>query len=67
MKLNYDAMSKQELRAHILKNRDDLAAMQAFFDRRSPDAEAIWYAPPQNWEEWQHQSEQIRPILDDRG
>ncbi|BAU10192.1 hypothetical protein LEP3755_06720 [Leptolyngbya sp. NIES-3755] len=64
MKPNYDEMTTAQLRTYILKHRDDLDAMEAFFARRSPDAEATWFEPPQTVEEWQQQMEQLRPILE---
>ena len=64
MKPDYDAMTKAELRAYILQNRDDLDALEAFFARRSPDSEATWFTPPKTEEEWQQQMEMVRPILE---
>ena len=64
MKPNYDAMSWRELRAYILQHRDDLDAMEAFFARRSPDAEAVWFSPPKTIEEWKHQEELFRVELE---
>jgi hypothetical protein len=48
MKPNYDAMSWAEVRAYILENRDDVDPLDAMYARRSPDAEATWFRPPQN-------------------
>ncbi|NJL42166.1 MAG: hypothetical protein HC899_40200 [Leptolyngbyaceae cyanobacterium SM1_4_3] len=45
MKPNYDAMTNQELRAYILRHRDDIDAIEAFFARRSPDSEAVIFPP----------------------
>jgi hypothetical protein len=39
-------------------------AMEAFFARRSPDSEAVWFTPPQTAAEWKQQMEALRPILD---
>ncbi|NEQ98639.1 MAG: hypothetical protein F6K30_18290 [Cyanothece sp. SIO2G6] len=63
MTTNYDAMTNAELRAYILQHRDDLDAMEVFFARRSPDAEATWFAPPKTEAEWQQQIEILRTIL----
>jgi hypothetical protein len=63
MKPDYTEMTNAQLRAYILQNREDLDAMEAFFARRSPDAEATWFSPPQTAEEWQQQMEMLRPIL----
>jgi len=46
MKPNYDAMTQAELRAYCLAHREDLEALEAFFARRSPDAEATWFSVP---------------------
>jgi hypothetical protein len=55
MKPNYHEMTDTQLRTYILSHRDDLDAMEAFFARRSPDAEAVWFHPPKIVEEWQQQ------------
>jgi hypothetical protein len=60
----YDDMSQSELRRYILENREDIAAIEAFFARRSPDDQATWYSPPKTPEEWQQQIEAIQPVLD---
>jgi hypothetical protein len=57
-------MSWKELRTYCLENREDLDALRAFFDRRSPDSEAVWFSPPKTLEEWKQQEEMIRPILE---
>lgn len=64
MKPNYDTMTNTELRSYILEHRDDLDAIEAFFARRSPDSEAVWFTPPQTAAEWKQQTEDLRPILD---
>jgi hypothetical protein len=61
---NYGEMTNAQLRAYILQHREDLAAMEAFFARRSPDDEATWFQPPQTTEEWRQQMESLRPILE---
>ena len=33
---DFDVMSKQELKAYMLRHRDDLDALEALFSRRSP-------------------------------
>jgi hypothetical protein len=66
MKPNYANMTNAQLRAYILQHRDDLEAMEAFFARRSPDAEATWFNAPQTAEEWHQQTEMLRPILERR-
>jgi hypothetical protein len=64
MKPNYDEMSNSELRTYILANRQDIEAVEVFFARRSPDAQATWYAPPKTPEEWQRQMDVIHPIFE---
>ncbi|MGG6270598.1 DUF6887 family protein [Leptolyngbya sp. AN03gr2] len=64
MKPNYDEMTTAQLRTYILQHRNDLDAMEAFFARRSPDAEATWFEPPKTPEEWHQQIEALRPILE---
>jgi len=58
MKPNYDKMSWAELRAYVLEHRDDLDAIEALFNRRSPDSEATWYNFPYT-EEGQRQMEEV--------
>jgi hypothetical protein len=65
VKSNFDEMSSEELRAYILEHRDDLDAMEAFFARRSPDEEAVWFLPPQDCSEWMQQMEDFHLILND--
>jgi hypothetical protein len=65
MKPNYSAMSWTELRAYILAHRDDLDALEAMYDRRSPDSEAVWFAPPKTPEEEHQQFELFQQMLRD--
>ncbi|NJM75688.1 MAG: hypothetical protein HC852_07775 [Acaryochloridaceae cyanobacterium RU_4_10] len=53
MKTDYDKMSWSELRAYVLEHREDLDAVRALFDRRSPDSEATWYKFPYTKEQQQ--------------
>ena len=43
MKPNFESMTRQELKAYVLKNRDDQEALNILMGRRSPDNEATWY------------------------
>ncbi|NJO51151.1 MAG: hypothetical protein HC840_18835 [Leptolyngbyaceae cyanobacterium RM2_2_4] len=61
---DYDAMTNQELRAYILRHRDDVDAIEAFFARRSPGSEAVIFPPAKTEEEWHQQVETLRPILE---
>lgn len=45
MKLDFSQMPTPELRAYVLKNRDDLEALDILVSRRTPDSEATWYGP----------------------
>lgn len=45
MKRDFSQMSRSELRAYVLKNRDDLEALDILVSRRTPDSEATWYGP----------------------
>lgn len=64
MKPNYDAMSWAELKAYILAHRDDLEALDAMYARRSPDAEATWFSPPQDLQEWEQQVTALKPLFE---
>ena len=43
MKANFEKMSKKELTAYVLANREDMEALDALVSRRSPDSEATIY------------------------
>jgi hypothetical protein len=45
MKLDFSQMPTPELRAYVLRNRDDLEALDNLVSRRTPDSEATWYGP----------------------
>ena len=66
MKPNYDAMSNAELKAYCLKHREDIGALEAFFARRSPDSEAVWFSPPKTLEEWKQQEAAVRVEIEKR-
>ena len=40
---NFEAMSKEELRAYVLAHRDDDEAIRALFSRRDPNAPSYRY------------------------
>ncbi|MBD0301086.1 MAG: hypothetical protein ICV85_02595, partial [Tolypothrix sp. T3-bin4] len=46
-----------------LSHREDTEALNALFNRRSPDSEAIWFHPPQSEEEHQQQFELFKSIV----
>ncbi|MBO0352325.1 hypothetical protein J0895_25225 [Phormidium pseudopriestleyi FRX01] len=46
MNPKFELMSREQLKAYLLSNRDDLEALEALVNRRSPDAEATWYPAP---------------------
>ena len=60
MKPNFEAMTWAELRAYVLKHREDDEAFQAFIGRRSPDSEATWYNFPMTEEGRQQMTEVFR-------
>lgn len=66
MKSNYDTMSNAELRNYCLEHRDDISALEAFFARRSPDSEAVWFSAPKTLEEWKQQEEIVRVEIETR-
>ncbi len=63
MKPDFDKMSKPELRAYVLVHRDDLQALEALHDRRTPDSEAIWFHTPQSPEEDTQQCELFQRLI----
>lgn len=66
MKPNYEEMSNAELRTYCLEHREDISALEAFFARRSPDSEAVWFSPPKTLEEWKEQEEVFRVEIEKR-
>ena len=66
MKPNFEAMSRQELRTYVLAHREDMEALNALFNRRSPDSEATWFHTPQSDEELQQQFELFKRIVSER-
>ena len=45
MKSKFEAMSRQELRAYVLQNRDDDEAFQVYMDRALAEPGEIYPAP----------------------
>ena len=65
MKPDYSKMIWKEHRAYCVANRDDLEGLRAFFDRRSPDSEAVLFHPPTTEEEWKEQQKKVKEILEE--
>ncbi len=66
MKPNFEEMTKAELRGYVLQHRDDLNALEALFDRRNPDSEAMVFQPPQSQEEEQQQFELFQRLVNQK-
>lgn len=66
MKPNFESMTTSELKAYVLSHRDDLDAIDALVDRRSPDSEAKWYKLPTTPEEMEQQYEEFKREVDRR-
>jgi hypothetical protein len=64
MNPNYDAMSRDDLRAYVLEHRDDLAAIKALFSRPKADRAPIKFPFPDTDAEWQRQVQILQPYLD---
>jgi hypothetical protein len=64
MKPLFEMMTDAELKAYALAHRDEIEPLRVLFSRRSPDSEAILFAPPQTEAEWQQQLATILPILE---
>lgn len=60
MKPNFESMTTPELKAYVLSHRDDLDAIDALVNRRSPDSEAKWYKLPTTPEEMEQQFEEFK-------
>jgi len=66
MKPDFASMSRKELKAYILSHRDDLEAINALYERRTPDSEAVWFEPPKTMEEAEQQFEVFKKIIEER-
>lgn len=66
MKPNFEEMTKAELRAYVLQHRGDLNALEALFNRRNPDSEAMVFHPPQSKEEEQQQFELFQRLINQK-
>ena len=66
MKPDFSEMSRQELKAYILSHREDLEALDALYQRRTPDSEAVWFESPTTPEEMEQVSKQFEQALKDR-
>lgn len=64
MQPDYSQMSWKELRAYCLAHRDDLDALEAFFDRRSPDTEENTFKFAETEEEWKEQEKKFIALLE---
>jgi hypothetical protein len=66
MQPDFELMTNQELVKYALAHRDEVEPLRVLYRRRSPDSEAVWFAPPQTIEEEQQQFELFRQMLNDR-
>jgi hypothetical protein len=66
MKPDFSKMSRQALKTYILSHRDDLEALDALYERRTPDSEAVWFHPPTTPEEEKQQFELFKQMVNDR-
>ncbi len=66
MKPNFEEMTKAELRGYVLQHRDDLNALEALFDRRNSESNAIVFHAPQSKEEEQQQFELFKRLINER-
>ena len=46
MKPDFAKMPRSELTAYVLSHREDMEALEALVNRRTPDSEATWYPAP---------------------
>lgn len=51
MKPDLTNMSRKELKNYVLTHRNDLEALHALYERRSPDSEAVWFKAPTTLED----------------
>ena len=63
IKSDFNAMSKQELKAYVLRHRDDLDALEALFSRRSPNFRVVRFPFANTDLEWQQQ-ETLHSLLE---
>lgn len=63
MQPNFETMTNAELIAYALAHREQIEPLRVLYQRRTPDAEAIWFNLPQTEEEAQQQFEQFKQIV----
>lgn len=66
MKPDYNVMTTAELTAYVLSHRDDVEAIDALVDRRSPDSEATWFEGPKSAEDMERMSREFEQELKKR-
>ncbi|MBC6481561.1 MAG: hypothetical protein GDA56_31220 [Hormoscilla sp. GM7CHS1pb] len=45
MQQNFEVMTNKELIAYALAHREEVEPLRVLYRRRTPDSEAIWFAP----------------------
>lgn len=63
MKPDFSQMSRKDLKNYVLTHRDDLEALHALYERRSPDSEAVWFKAPKTFEDMEQMTKQFEQAL----
>ncbi len=63
MQPNFETMTTAELSRYVLAHRNDLDAIDALVNRRSPDSEAKWFKAPTTLEEMEQVSDEFEQAL----
>lgn len=66
MQPNFKQMSTSDLKKYILAHRNEIEPLHELYERRSPDNQATWFAPPQTKEEETAELEQLKRMIAER-
>ncbi|KJH70696.1 DUF6887 family protein [Aliterella atlantica] len=63
MQPNFETMTNAQLIAYALAHREHIEPLRVLYQRRTPDAEAVWFNLPQTEEEAKQQFDQFKQIV----
>ena len=65
-KLDFNAMSKQELKVYVLDHRDNFDALEELFSHRTPNSRVVRFPFPRTEMEWQQQQATLHSLPESR-
>lgn len=66
MQRNFKQMSTSDLKKYILAHRNEIEPLHELYERRSPDDQATWFAPPETKQEEAAELEQLKRMIAER-